>query len=266
MGRGVCWLERGLWEEGGTVEADLVEEAVSLASPQKLCGKDGEDCTLERPCGFRIGLEHGWGLHGSDLPTQGNLPVATSLFWYLLLYGILLARQAYPPCETWGCGNFISLRWFMQKLWPALPWLLGTIEYAWPENWAGPRRLAMQGPCYCPISIHSFLWCQEGLVELGVSEAGLGVGEHSRVRSAALCTATGVSFDAVETHAGDRATSYGETLWGPGFRWHSQDNKVSVCLCVCPQVQMRGGTGRKVQGLCSGCALLIPDPSPSAIV
>lgn len=49
---------------------------------------------------------------------------------------------------------------------------------------------------YCPMSIHSFLGSQEDLVLQGVSEAGLGVGGHSRVRSAASYT-TGVSFDAV---------------------------------------------------------------------
>lgn len=35
-----------------------------------------------------------------------------------------------------------------------------------------------------------------------------------------------------------------------------------LCVCVCTQVQIRGGMGRKAQGLCSGSALLILDPSP----
>lgn len=40
--------------------------------------------------------------------------------------------------------------------------------------------------------------------------------------------------------------------------------EVAVCLCVCPQVQMRGDTGRKAQGLCSGSALLILDSNSRA--
>lgn len=40
--------------------------------------------------------------------------------------------------------------------------------------------------------------------------------------------------------------------------------EVAVCLYVCPQVQMRGDTGRKAHGLCSGSALLILDSDSRA--
>lgn len=40
--------------------------------------------------------------------------------------------------------------------------------------------------------------------------------------------------------------------------------EVAVCLCVCPQVQMRGDMDRKAQGLCSGSALLILDSKSRA--
>lgn len=40
--------------------------------------------------------------------------------------------------------------------------------------------------------------------------------------------------------------------------------EVAVCLYVCPRVQMRGDTGRKAQGLCSGSALLILDSDSRA--
>lgn len=86
--------------------------------------------------------EWGWHIAGlcmalisypAQAPPLGHgpekLPVVTSLSWCRVLCGILFYLSRPTPMGLGAVTASFPSSGFMQKLWPALPWIIGIIEY-----------------------------------------------------------------------------------------------------------------------------------------